>query len=145
MIVLHATAGGSLADALEALRERGFGYHYLIEKNGACWKAVPSGAITSHAGESFGPEGPGVNAYSLGISLVNLNDGADPYPEAQLESLIALLSRLRGLYPGLEQLTTHAAIAPERKNDPLGLDAESIATRAGLLFWPGTSGESPGL
>lgn len=107
--VLHATAGSSLDGAIATLDQRGLGYHYLIDKQGHVHKGCPTSRETYHCGLSKGPDGPFVNRYSVGISLVNLNDGHDPYTRAQLDSVIELLKELKSAIPTLRWLTASAA------------------------------------
>ena len=55
--------------------------------------------------------------------MVNLGDGKDPWPEAQVSAvhnLVAFLVRHR--FPSITQITSHRyiSIPKGRKNDPLG-------------------------
>jgi len=99
--------------------------------------ADPLRETTWHAGRSAGPEGKGVNAYSVGIELENANTGKDPYPKAQLEALVGLLRELRAAIPSLVWLTTHrdVCLPVGRKTDPAGLDWEPLAEASGLAPW----------
>lgn len=142
-VVLHSTAGSTLAGAISTLRERGLGYHYLIDKNGEIWKGAPTLRQVGHAGESVGPHGPSVNGYSIGVSWVNLNDGEDPLTPAQMESAITLLRELRDGLPDLKWLTTHYAITVEtdgsyRKSDPRRVDVVALASATGMQAWKPT-------
>lgn len=139
-VVLHSTAGSTLAGAISTLRERGLGYHYLIDKNGDVWKGAPALSLVGHAGESFGPNGPVVNRTSIGVSWVNLNDGKDPLTAEQIASAIELLKTLKEALPDLKWLTTHYAITvrpdgSSRKTDPRGADVLALATASGLRAW----------
>lgn len=134
-IVLHATAGSSLAGALSALRARELSYHYLIEKDGRITKCVPVGRVAFHAGVSQGPDGPNCNGYSIGISMVNLNNGIDPYPQPQVLACVDLCRELVSNVPSLRWLTCHYSIAPTRKTDPKGFPASMVATEAKLQPW----------
>lgn len=139
-VVLHATAGASLAGAISTLRARALGYHYLIDKNGQVWKGAPTLRQVGHAGESVGPNGPAVNSYSVGVSWVNLNDGKDPLTSEQISSAIALLRELKVGLPELKWLTTHYAITVQpsgryRKSDPRGVDMMVLASETGLRAW----------
>lgn len=133
-VVLHATAGRSLSGALATLKARGLSYHYLVAKGGEITKCVPIGRVAFHAGVSDGPEGPSCNEYSVGISMVNLNDGKDPYPAAQVEACRKLVRELAADMASLKWITTHAAIAPRRKTDPKGFDVSRVA--GDLAIWP---------
>ena len=142
-VVLHATAGATLAGAISTLRDRGLGYHYLIDKSGEVWKGAPTLRQVGHAGESVGPHGPSVNGYSIGVSWVNLNDGEDPLTPEQIASAIALLRELKVGLSDLKWLTTHYAITvlPDgsyRKSDPRGVDVVALASASGLRAWKPT-------
>lgn len=134
-LLLHATAGSSAETAIETLRERGLSYHYIIEKDGAVYKCAPMRSVAFHAGESQGPQGAGVNEYSVGVSLVNLNDGKDPYTAEQQASARVLARTLMDSIPGLRWLATHASVSPGRKSDPLDFDAAALAADVGLSLW----------
>ncbi len=59
--------------------------HYVIGKDGSIVQQVSTFDRAWHAGVSKDVLGrTGLNDFSVGIELVNLDDGKDPYPEAQL-------------------------------------------------------------
>jgi hypothetical protein len=132
-VVLHATAGSSLSGAVSWLRLRGLSYHYIVDKDGSVHKCAPVSRVAFHAGRSIGPEGPDVNRYSVGVSLVNMNNGLDPYPEPQFLSAVRLVAQLFRAEPSLVWLTTHAWVSPGRKTDPLGFPAEKCASSASVV------------
>jgi N-acetylmuramoyl-L-alanine amidase len=138
-VVLHGT--GSSARSAEAWLtnpKSGVSAHYLVSKSGEVVRmADPFRETTWHAGSSTGPEGKGVNAYSVGIELENANTGKDPYTKAQLDAIAGLLRDLRSSIHSLVWLTTHREIClpPGRKTDPVGLDWEPLADASGLAPW----------
>lgn len=132
-VVLHATAGGTIDGAKAALRDRELSYHYVIGKDGRIEKLVPTGKVAFHAGQSEGPEGPGVNEYSIGVSMVNRNNGSDPYPEAQVRACAALIARLCEAIPDLQWVTTHKQISFPRKDDPRRFPVDRA--RGDLTYW----------
>lgn len=154
LVVLHSTAGSSLSGAIATLRSRGLSYHYLIDKDGTIVEAAPTSRKAFHAGNSYGPREKSkgidprqdaqarfvaktsVNAYSIGISFVNRNDGVDPYTQEQMDAVEALLRLLMAKHEALRYLTTHFAVSPKRKTDPRGFPYESLADRVGLVAWP---------
>lgn len=79
------------------------GAHYVIDRAGIALALIPEDEVANHA--------RGHNPSSIGIELVNTGDGVDPYPEAQVAALIALLKDIRARY-GLAdaQVTTHQAV-----------------------------------
>jgi N-acetylmuramoyl-L-alanine amidase len=150
-IVLHATAGGSLMGALQALSDpdtqyklrgqkfrgngRSLSYHYIIEEDGRIVKCVPTSKVAFHAGVSEGPQGDNCNEYSIGVSFVNFNDGKDPYSKAQYDACKALIQELRAAMPELQILTTHYAVSPGRKFDPRGFPVLKLANELGMTAW----------
>ena len=66
----------------------------------------------------------GVNAFSIGIEIVNLNDGKDPYTKAQYDVVDNLIGMLIRRFPTIKYVTSHAYIAqpPGRKSDPVAFD-----------------------
>jgi len=70
---------------------------------------------------------PTMNNCSIGIELVNANDGKMIYPDAQVKVCADLVKYLCETYNvSLDNVVTHADIAPGRKNDPLGFDMEGF-------------------
>ena len=139
-VVLHATGPGTLQGAVAWLTnpQSGVSAHYVIGKAGEVVRlADPVREIAWHAGASRGPGGKPANAASVGIELVNRNDGKDPYPRAQLLALADLLRRLKRAIPTLRWLTTHrdVCLPPGRKTDPLGLEIAPLAEACGLTVW----------
>jgi len=134
-LILHATAGSSLAGALEALRARKLSYHYIIEKDGKVWKCCASSRVAHHAGKSTGPDGPHCNAYSIGVCFVNRNTGTDPYTQAQHVAAVELARELKKAFPDLTWFSTHYWVSPGRKTDPKGYDVQAFAQETGLVKW----------
>lgn len=98
-------------------RERAVSAHYLITREGALVQLVDERMRAWHAGESYWAGIADMNSASIGIELDN--NGEEPFAEAQIETLLALLSDLRERYkiPGANVLG-HADVAPRRKTDP---------------------------
>lgn len=95
--------------------------HYTVGRDGSIVQNVSTFARSWHAGVSVGPDGrKGLNDCTVGIELVNLNDGKDPYPDAQLQALRGLIAEIRRRFPTVKYLASHEYIAqpPGRKNDP---------------------------
>lgn len=63
------------------------GIHYLIGRDGTIVKSIPENHVANHA--------YGHNKTSIGIELINRGNGRDPYPGAQITSLIKLLKEIR--------------------------------------------------
>jgi N-acetyl-anhydromuramyl-L-alanine amidase AmpD len=129
-VVLHATVLDTAAEVCEHFgkSDPGVSAHYTIDRDGTIYKHVDETEKAFHAGTSEMPDGrTGVNDFSIGIELVNLNDGVDPYPAAQLQSLRNLLDEARSRHP-IAFVMSHAEIArpPGRKSDPRGLDVSQF-------------------
>jgi len=125
-VVLHATVLYTVEEVCEHFRkpDPGVSAHYTIDRDGTIYKHVDETERAFHAGVSEMPDGrTGVNDFSIGIELVNLNDGLDPYPEAQVAALQALLADIRTRH-AIRHVVSHAEIARPlgRKTDPYGLD-----------------------
>lgn len=140
-IVFHATAGASLASDLRALRAEGYGYHYLIDRDGTAYKGAPTSMSVAHAGKSVGPQGESCNRYSIGISFCNRNDHIEQITAAQLKSAEELVKELKAALP-IKWITTHRLITmdPERKGrsrkvDPRDFDVEAMSKASGIPYW----------
>ncbi len=121
-VVIHSTVIPTLEKTTEAFQRPAskVSAHYSIGKDGSIVQNVSTfdrawqaGVSTDHFGRS------NVNHFSVGIELVNLNDSKDPYPQAQIDALHAILVVLKRRFP-IKQLTSHEYIAKPygRKNDP---------------------------
>lgn len=138
-IVLHGTAGASGASSVSWLRQIGLSYHYVVDRDGSVIKCAPTSRVAFHAGKSVGPEGENVNDYSIGIAFANLEDGRDKITLAQLDAVASLVKQLEPEFP-LKWVTTHYAISPRRKTDPVMLKAVDLiafAARVNLTAWLG--------
>jgi N-acetyl-anhydromuramyl-L-alanine amidase AmpD len=157
LIVLHATAGRTAEGSIKTLRGKGFGYHYIIARDGKdaksfatsngsdplVWAAVPEDAQTSHVGSTIRPPETkaSINACSIGLSLANLQDKSEPYTPLQLEVLDALLADIRTRISSLRWLTTHAVVQPWNRSDPQRIDGHALAARHDLEWWQPTADE----
>jgi N-acetyl-anhydromuramyl-L-alanine amidase AmpD len=135
-VVLHSTAGRYPGD-YNWLRQGGssaapVSCHYYIDKQGTISQMVSDEDVAWHAGVSTwvidGQQVPsriGLNPYSIGIELENLNDGYDLYSDAQYDACLWLTRKLITDYDiPRSQLVRHLDIAPGRKTDPAGFPWE---------------------
>ncbi|MBS1718639.1 MAG: N-acetylmuramoyl-L-alanine amidase [Armatimonadetes bacterium] len=130
-IVIHSTVIPTLEATVAAFTRTSsqVSSHYVIGKDGHIVQCVSSFARAWHAGVSEDPTGrKNVNDFSVGIELVNLNDGKDPYPTAQVTALRYLILSLKRRFE-FGQITSHANIARPlgRKTDPLGFPWPQLA------------------
>lgn len=130
-IVVHSTANSSLEGVVNWFNnpQAQVSAHYTIGKDGRIVQHVRDENRAWHAGKSEWKGIPNVNNYALGIELVNLNDGQDPYPEEQHQANVRLCTYLIGKHNiKPENIVGHLDIAvPQgRKTDPRGYDLERL-------------------
>ena len=125
-IVVHATVLDDLDDVIELFKDPStkVSAHYTIGRDGRTAVHVPEDQRAWHAGTSRMKDGrTQVNDFSIGIELVNRNDGVDPFPVIQIQVLRGLVKsimsrhRIRYIVPHYE-----CADPPGRKSDPVGYD-----------------------
>jgi N-acetylmuramoyl-L-alanine amidase len=129
-VVVHATVLDSIEEVIRhfgAVASR-VSAHYTIGRDGRIVSHVPEVHRAWHAGQSRMKDGrTQVNDFSIGIELVNRNDGVDPFPASQIRALQGLLQsilsrhRIRYVVPHFE-----CADPPGRKSDPAGYDESWI-------------------
>ena len=131
-LVIHSTVINTLEGTERAFlddKERRVSAHYVVDRDGTIVQMVDERRTAWHAGVSELNGRTGVNDFSVGIELVNLNDGKDPYPDAQYEAVKCILQDLRQRWhvPD-EHVVSHAAIARPvgRKSDPVGFDFKKL-------------------
>jgi N-acetylmuramoyl-L-alanine amidase len=125
-IVLHATVLSTLEEVIHRFADAASGVsaHYTIDRDGIVVSHVAENQRAWHAGQSRMKDGRvAVNDFSIGIELVNLNDGVDPYPEKQIQALRTLLKDIIARHP-IRHIVTHRECAdpPGRKSDPAGFN-----------------------
>ncbi len=153
LLLLHATAGGSAASSIHHLRRSKLSYHYIVARDGkdsasteladgsdpVVFHCAPVAAQAFHCSSLIPPPlgGGTIAKNSIGVSLANLQRPSwpEPYPPLQLKALDELIERLMAETPTLLYLSTHAAVQPWNRIDPLGLDARAIAARHALRWW----------
>jgi N-acetylmuramoyl-L-alanine amidase len=141
MLILHYTGMRSAKDALDRLCDPAakVSAHYLIEEDGAVWRLAAEEKRAWHAGVSFWRGRRELNAFSIGIELVNPGHefGYRPFPEAQMAALEELGRGIFARHPiPPRHVLGHSDIAPSRKQDPGELFDWPRLARAGIGFWP---------
>ena len=129
-VVLHATVLNSIEDVVGRFADpaSGVSAHYTIDRDGTVVCHVPERLRAWHAGQSRMKDGrQRVNDFSIGIELVNMNDGIDPFPAEQIGALQRLLKAIALRHP-IRYIVTHYECAdpPGRKSDPVGFQASWI-------------------
>jgi len=135
-VVIHCTELPDLATAREygerPLHDNGTGNcgHYYIDRDGSIYRYVPTTRVANHV--------RGHNPHSIGIELVNLGryphwwDSrhqimTEPYTDAQIAALIALLQKLRLEHPNLRSIAGHEDLDTARL--PASDDASTEVSR----------------
>ncbi|WP_420605655.1 N-acetylmuramoyl-L-alanine amidase [Novosphingopyxis sp.] len=123
MLVLHYTGMKDADLAIERMTsaDGGVSAHYCITEAGEIIQMVREEDRAWHAGKSYWCQITDVNSASIGIELVNPGHewGYRPFPEAQMEALVPLVSELVQLYHiDACHVVGHSDIAPARKEDP---------------------------
>lgn len=137
-IVIHATVLENLCEVIEHFGspQSRVSSHYTIDRDGTIVSHVPESARAWHAGVSKMTDGrTNVNDFSIGVELVNRNDGIDPFPDTQIQALRELLKSIIARHP-IRYIVPHYACAepPGRKSDPVGFDdswIENLLPRSG--------------
>lgn len=135
-VVLHHTNGDSAEGALFTLtsREAAVSSHYLIGRDGTIYYLVDENRRAWHAGASYWAGQRDLNSASIGIELDN--NGREPFSEAQIVSLLALLGDLKTRYRlPPSAFIGHGDIAPGRKVDPSALFPWKRLAQSGFGVW----------
>ena len=129
-LIIHATGTDGIESPIREFLnpETKKSAHWVIGRDGKIVKMVEECDVAYHAGESkwkgmefVNPTSgkPTMNQCSIGIELVNLNTGTDPYPPAQIDALVLLAAEIVKDYSIiLQDVVGHEDIAPGRKVDP---------------------------
>ena len=138
LVIIHHTSNATSAQALRTLTspERKVSAHYLIGRDGTRYQLVADNERAWHAGAGSWHGLTDINSISIGIELDN--NGIDPFPVAQIDSLLVLIEDLcnrHRIAPG--QIIGHADLAPSRKVDPSRQFPWKRLAEAGFGLWPG--------
>ena len=103
MVVIHSTGGptcdattgkpiwvgaGTLEENLRNIEANPqLGIHYMIDRDGTLRTSVPEDQVANHVFRFSGR--------SIAVELINDGDGHDPFPDAQLASLVKLLRDIK--------------------------------------------------
>jgi len=143
-LILHFT-WDDWENSLTTLTEGPVSSHYLVRDDPVrIYQLVDESRRAFHAGESAWRGQTQLNAASIGIEIVNAGNrlaeqGIDwqPYPEPQIDAVIALVRDLmqrHGVRP--ENVLGHSDVAPLRKLDPGPRFPWRRLAEAGLIVWP---------
>lgn len=118
-VIIHHTAQDSCAQTLKTftLARTQVSSHYVICRDGTVHHTLNDLLRAHHAGVSKWGNSSDLNSNSIGIEVDN--NGFEPFSEAQINSLLALLERIKKAYSiPTANFIGHADVAPGRKVDP---------------------------
>ena len=146
MIVLHYTGMESGESALERMcnEDAKVSAHFMVWEDGKVSQLVGEDKRAWHAGVGGWQGDTDINSCSIGIEIVNgghnfpLAGGSlPPYPDIQIQSLIALCDYLRATHVVPQtRIVGHSDIAPARKDDPGEHFPWQTLAENGLGIWP---------
>ncbi|PST85312.1 N-acetylmuramoyl-L-alanine amidase [Pedobacter yulinensis] len=134
-VVIHHTAQDSLEQTIKTFHSTraAVSSHYVVSRDGKIVQMVNDYLRANHAGIGKWGNNTDLNSSSIGIELDN--NGREPWPDAQINSLITLLETLKKRY-NIPQANFigHADLAPKRKPDPANFPWHKLAYK-GFGFW----------
>ncbi|MDB5016816.1 MAG: amiD [Mucilaginibacter sp.] len=135
-VIIHFTAQDSIQQTLHTftIAITQVSAHYVIAKNGKVFHMVNDYLRANHAGLGKWGSVTDMNSCSLGIEIDN--NGSEPFTDAQINSLLALLAQLKKNY-NIPQANFigHQDFAPKRKPDPGPLFPWHKLARHGFGYW----------
>lgn len=135
-IIIHHTAQDSLKQTVNTFTkiESQVSSHYVISDNGKVVQMLNDYLRAWHAGIGSWGKNTDINSASIGIELDN--NGIEPFTELQINSLLALLTKLKKDYNiPTQNIIGHSDIAPTRKKDPSALFPWKILAEKGFGIW----------
>ncbi len=131
-VVIHATAGHASTHAVDGMHppaQKKVSFHWLIpdeneaQHGSTVWACVRERDAAWHVRDTArhsdvnGGE-RNVNHWSLGIEVVNLQRGPDPFSDWQVAVTATIVRYCWAKYPNLRHVVSHAKMDPTRRNDP---------------------------
>ena len=135
-VIIHHTAQNSCPETLHTftITKTQVSAHYVICRDGTIHHMLNDYLRAWQAGLSRWGNITDVNSISIGIELDN--DGFEPFPDVQINSLLHLLTRLKTAYSiPAANFIGHGDIAPTRKNDPSSLFPWKTLADKGFGLW----------
>jgi N-acetylmuramoyl-L-alanine amidase len=136
-VVIHYTAQDSTEQTLNTFTEpaTSVSSHYVIGGDGKVYQMLNDYFRAWHGGAGKWGNTTDLNSGSIGIELDN--NGTEPFDEAQIQSLLRVLARLKKAYSiPAENFIGHSDIAPTRKIDPGPLFPWKRLAEQGYGLWP---------
>ncbi len=143
-VMIHHTAQNSTEQTIRTFHNEkvGVSSHYIVGRDGKVVQMVNDYYRAHHAGAGKWGNDTDLNSSSIGIELDN-NGLTDPWPDAQIDALIRLLTYLKEKY-NIPQANFigHMDFAPTRKNDPSRFPWDKLAEK-GFGYWYDNELETP--
>jgi N-acetylmuramoyl-L-alanine amidase len=139
-VIIHHTAQNSCEETLQTFTttQSKVSAHYVICKDGTVYHMVNDYLRAWQAGVSKWGNATDINSMSVGIEIDN--NGDEPFTDAEINSLLQLLDRLKKAYNiPVANFIGHADIAPGRKVDPNRNFPWQKLSEAGFGFWYDTT------
>jgi N-acetylmuramoyl-L-alanine amidase len=135
-VIIHHTAQNACDETLKTFTrvQSQVSAHYVICKDGTVHHMLNDYFRAWHGGVAKWGNLTDVNSASIGIELDN--NGFEPFPDAQINSLLHVLASLKNRYniPTLNFIG-HADIAPTRKTDPNAYFPWKLLAQKGFGIW----------
>ncbi|OYX82410.1 MAG: N-acetylmuramoyl-L-alanine amidase [Flavobacteriales bacterium 32-34-25] len=135
-IIIHHTAQDSIEQTIKTFTKVSaqVSAHYIVADDGHVVQMLNDYLRAWHAGLSSWGKNTDINSASIGIELDN--NGSEAFSEAQISSLMALLSKLKKDYNiPAQNIIGHSDIAPTRKKDPSALFPWKTLAENGFGIW----------
>jgi N-acetylmuramoyl-L-alanine amidase len=139
-VIIHHTAQNSCNQTLKTftLQRTKVSAHYVICKDGTIHHMLNDYLRAWQAGISRWGNFSDINSSSIGIELDN--NGAEPFPQPQITSLVKLLDTLQRKYSiPAPNFIGHSDIAPGRKVDPNAYFPWQSLAQRGFGLWYDTT------
>lgn len=135
-VIIHHTAQDSLPQTIKTftLASTKVSSHYVIADDGKVVQMLNDYLRAWHAGNGTWGKNTDINSTSIGIELDN--NGSEPFSESQINSLLALLTKLKKDYNiPAQNFIGHSDIAPTRKVDPSVYFPWQLLAEKGFGVW----------
>jgi N-acetylmuramoyl-L-alanine amidase len=139
-VIIHHTAQNSCEQTLTTftLPRTQVSAHYVVCRDGIVHHMLNDLLRAHHAGVGKWGSVSDMNSCSIGIEVDN--NGNEPFTDAQMNSLLALLERLKKAYKiPQSNFIGHLDWAPGRKVDPSRYFAWKTLAEKGFGFWYDTT------
>ncbi|HEY4147457.1 MAG TPA: N-acetylmuramoyl-L-alanine amidase [Chitinophagaceae bacterium] len=140
-VIIHHTAQNSCEKTLKTFTQptSKVSAHYVICKDGTVHHMLNDYLRAWQAGVSKWGNMTDINSFSIGIEIDN--NGFEPFTDAQINSLLRLLARLKRDYAiPAANFIGHSDIAPGRKVDPNHYFPWQTLAAQGFGLWYDTTG-----